>query len=90
MLVDLRSVDANLTGKDAEKWLEDAGIVTNKNMIPFDERKPVETSGLRIGTPALTTRGMKADQMKTVKHAARHVYRHPFFPSRFDYSLYKR
>jgi glycine hydroxymethyltransferase len=66
MLVDLRPNYPDVTGRDAEGWLEQAGIITNKNMIPFDERKPVETSGLRIGTPALTTRGMKAEEMKTV------------------------
>ncbi len=66
MLVDLRPNYPDVTGRDAEGWLEQAGIITNKNMIPFDERKPVETSGLRIGTPALTTRGMKTGEMKTV------------------------
>lgn len=66
MLVDLRAVHPDLTGKDAEAWLEAAGIITNKNMIPFDERKPTQTSGLRLGTPALTTRGMKEAEMATV------------------------
>ncbi|MCG3126725.1 MAG: Serine hydroxymethyltransferase [Phycisphaerae bacterium] len=66
MLVDLRSNHPNVTGKDAEGWLEQAGIIVNKNMIPFDERKPVHTSGLRIGTPALTSRGMKALEMTRV------------------------
>jgi len=66
MLVDLRAGFPDVTGKDAEGWLEQAGIIVNKNMIPFDERKPIHTSGLRIGTPALTTRGMKTDEMKTV------------------------
>ncbi|MCG3131789.1 MAG: Serine hydroxymethyltransferase [Phycisphaerae bacterium] len=66
MLVDLRPAYPNVTGAAAEKWLESAGIITNKNMIPFDERKPVETSGLRLGTPALTTRGLKEEQMRTV------------------------
>ena len=66
MLVDLRDVHPDLTGKQAEAWLEAAGIIVNKNMIPFDQRKPTQTSGLRIGTPALTTRGMKGAEMVTV------------------------
>ncbi|MCH8148747.1 MAG: serine hydroxymethyltransferase, partial [Planctomycetes bacterium] len=55
-----------VTGQQAEDWLVEAGIVVNKNMIPFDERKATQTSGLRIGTPAVTTRGMKDDEMKTI------------------------
>ncbi len=73
MLVDLRDVHPDLTGKQAEQWLEVAGIIVNKNMIPFDERKPTQTSGLRLGTPALTTRGLGAAEMATVAgliHAA--------------------
>ncbi|GMV97630.1 MAG: serine hydroxymethyltransferase [Phycisphaerae bacterium] len=66
MLVDLRQVHAEITGKQAESWLESAGIIVNKNMIPFDERKPTETSGLRIGTPALTTRGLGPAEMVAV------------------------
>lgn len=66
MLVDLRAVHPDLTGKQAESWLESAGIICNKNMIPFDERKPTQTSGLRLGTPALTTRGMQEAQMGKV------------------------
>jgi len=66
MLVDLRAVHPDLTGKQAETWLEAAGIIVNKNMIPFDERKPTQTSGLRLGTPALTTRGMKEAEMARV------------------------
>ena len=66
LLVDLRDVHPDLTGKQAEAWLEAAGIITNKNMIPFDERKPTQTSGLRLGTPALTTRGLNEADMKTV------------------------
>ncbi len=66
LLVDLRDVHPDLTGKQAEAWLETAGIITNKNMIPFDERKPTQTSGLRLGTPALTTRGLKEGEMRTV------------------------
>ena len=66
MLVDLRPRDAALTGADAEKWLEDAGIIVNKNGIPNDPRPPMVTSGLRLGTPALTTRGLREPEMKLV------------------------
>jgi glycine hydroxymethyltransferase len=66
MLVDLRHNYEHVTGKAAETWLQAAGIIVNKNMIPFDTRKPVETSGLRIGTPAVTTRGMNATEMETI------------------------
>jgi len=55
-----------LRGKDSEKALEAAGITTNKNMVPNDPQKPFITSGIRIGTPALTTRGMKEDEMKII------------------------
>jgi len=66
MLLDLRSGHPDVTGAMAEQWLEKAGIIVNKNMIPFDERPPMQTSGLRIGTPALTTRGMGHDEMRAV------------------------
>ena len=66
MLVDLRPRDENLTGQDAERWLESAGIIVNKNGIPNDPRPPMVTSGLRLGTPALTTRGMREPQMQQV------------------------
>ncbi len=66
MLVDLRPRDAGLTGADAEGWLETAGIIVNKNGIPNDPRKPMVTSGLRLGTPALTTRGMREPEMHQV------------------------
>jgi glycine hydroxymethyltransferase len=66
MLVDLRPRSAMLTGADAEKWLESAGIIVNKNGIPNDPRPPMVTSGLRLGTPALTTRGMKEAEMRHV------------------------
>ena len=61
ILIDL--TNKNITGKLAEKRLESAGITTNKNMIPFDKKSPMITSGIRIGTPALTTRGMGSDEM---------------------------
>ncbi|AKJ02522.1 glycine hydroxymethyltransferase [Archangium gephyra] len=64
MLVDLRP--KNLTGKVAEEVLGKAGITVNKNMIPFDPEKPMVTSGVRIGTPAISSRGMKEAEMATV------------------------
>lgn len=63
MLVDLRPKFPELTGKVAEKVLVEADITTNKNMVPFDSRSPFQTSGLRFGTPAITTRGVKEDMM---------------------------
>jgi glycine hydroxymethyltransferase len=63
-LVDLRP--KRLTGKIAEKSLEKVGITVNRNTIPFDPEKPRIASGIRIGTPALTTRGMKAPEMKRI------------------------
>lgn len=64
LLVDVGASD--ITGKQAEKSLEKAGITVNKNVIPYDTRPPLVASGIRIGTPALTSRGMKQDAMKTV------------------------
>ena len=66
MLLDLRPAYPNVSGKQAEDWLVASHIVVNKNMIPFDERKPTQTSGLRIGTPAVTTRGMKEGEMREI------------------------
>ncbi|MFC1755001.1 serine hydroxymethyltransferase [Thermoproteota archaeon] len=64
MLVDLRSM--NITGKEAEKALDEIGITVNKNTIPFDTQSPFVTSGIRIGTPAMTTRGMKIQEMRKI------------------------
>ncbi|MDI9607501.1 MAG: serine hydroxymethyltransferase [Atribacterota bacterium] len=64
LLVDLRK--AGITGKEAEKILDEVGITVNKNTIPFDEEKPAVTSGIRIGTPACTTRGMKEREMEII------------------------
>jgi glycine hydroxymethyltransferase len=64
MLVDLNPAD--ITGKDAEHLLESVGVTVNKNQIPFDPRPPLVTSGVRIGTPAVTTRGMKESEMREV------------------------
>ena len=66
ILVDLRTKFPELTGKAAEKALVAADITTNKNMVPFDSRSPFQTSGLRFGTPAITTRGLKEDKMDAI------------------------
>jgi glycine hydroxymethyltransferase len=64
MLVDLRPV--SLTGKEAEARLDDVGITVNKNAIPYDPEKPFIASGIRLGTPAVTTSGMKEAEIRTV------------------------
>jgi glycine hydroxymethyltransferase len=64
MLVDVTV--KGTTGKQAEQALDAAGITVNKNMIPYDPRKPMDPSGIRIGTPALTTRGMKQPEMTQI------------------------
>jgi glycine hydroxymethyltransferase len=64
MLVDLRN--KGVTGKDAEIALEQSGITVNKNAVPFDDKPPLVTSGIRIGTPAITTRGMKEKEMEMI------------------------
>ena len=66
ILVDLRTKFPELTGKLAERCLVAADITTNKNMVPFDSRSPFQTSGLRFGTPAITTRGLKESDMEAV------------------------
>jgi glycine hydroxymethyltransferase len=66
MLVDVWMDGKGITGKDAEKALEAAHITVNKNTIPFDQNKPFVASGLRIGTPAVTTRGMKEPEMHEI------------------------
>ncbi len=74
MLVDL--TNKGITGKAAEKALEQAGITVNKNMVPFDTKSPFVTSGIRIGTPALTTRGMKEDEMNLIGDLIHRVLSH--------------
>jgi glycine hydroxymethyltransferase len=64
ILLDLRPW--NLTGKEAEKLLEDAGMNVNKNTIPYDPKSPFVTSGIRMGTVALTKRGMREEEMKKI------------------------
>jgi glycine hydroxymethyltransferase len=66
MLIDLRTKTEDITGKQVEKILEEADITVNKNMVPFDSRSPFQTSGIRVGTPAITTRGVKEDQMPEI------------------------
>ena len=66
ILIDLRGTDPQLTGKDAARWLEQAGIITNKNTVPLEKRSPFVTSGLRMGSPALTTRGFQEPQFRQV------------------------
>ena len=66
MVVDLRPFDAELTGKEAQAVLDQAGITLNKNTIPDDPRSPFVTSGVRIGTPSVTTQGMEEPEMATI------------------------
>ncbi|MCK5067324.1 MAG: serine hydroxymethyltransferase [Bacteroidales bacterium] len=63
MLIDLRTRVEDVTGKQVENILEEADITVNKNMVPFDSRSPFQTSGIRVGTPAISTRGVKEDQI---------------------------
>ena len=67
MLVDLTKED--LTGKEVEKWLDEAHITANKNTIPNEQRSPFVTSGIRLGTPAATTRGLVEEDMDQVAEA---------------------
>ncbi len=66
MLIDLRTKVPNVTGKQVENALVRADITVNKNMVPFDSRSPFQTSGLRVGTPAITTRGIKENDMERI------------------------
>ncbi len=75
MLVDLRETE--LTGQIAEETLEQAGITVNKNAIPFDPRPPAVASGIRIGTPAITTRGMKEEEMEIISAFMREALNNP-------------
>jgi glycine hydroxymethyltransferase len=79
MLVDLSK--EKITGKEAANLLEEAGIVVNKNLIPFDKQTPYETSGLRPGTPAITTRGMGEKEMKKIGKMMSRVLHNPEDPS---------
>jgi glycine hydroxymethyltransferase len=66
MLIDLRTKFPDVTGKQAENALVRADLTVNKNMVPFDSRSPFLTSGLRVGTPSITTRGVKEDKMPVI------------------------
>ncbi len=66
MLIDLRSKSNEITGKQVENVLEEADITVNKNMVPFDSRSPFQTSGIRVGTPAVTTRGVKEETIPAI------------------------
>ena len=73
----LSLVDRDITGKMAQIALDRAGVTTNKNMVPFDPRKPMVTSGLRIGTPAVTTRGMREPEMAEIAGFIQRVLENP-------------
>ena len=75
MLIDLRN--KNLTGKKAQETLDKAHITLNKNAVPYDDKSPFVTSGIRVGVPAITTRGMKEDHMETVVEMIDRVLQHP-------------
>ena len=75
MLIDL--TNKNISGKKAEKVLENAGITVNKNMVPFDQRSPFITSGIRVGTPAITTREMGKEDMKNIVRMIDSVIKDP-------------
>ena len=77
MLVDLRTKYPDLTGKVAENALVSADITVNKNMVPFDTRSAFQTSGIRLGTPALTTRGAKEDLMVLIAELIEEVLNSP-------------
>jgi RpiB/LacA/LacB family sugar-phosphate isomerase len=79
LLVDLRP--KKLTGKLAQEALDRAGITCNKNLIPFDPEKPLVTSGIRLGTPAMTTRGMKEPEMQQIAGFINEVLSHPADPA---------
>lgn len=75
ILVDL--TDQGISGKDAQELLDRTGITVNKNRIPFDTKNAQVTSGIRVGTPAVTTRGMKEEEMKTIARLISDVLKHP-------------
>jgi glycine hydroxymethyltransferase len=83
MLIDLRN--KNVNGKEAQEALDLAGITVNKNSVPFDDKSPLITSGIRIGTPALTTRGMKEKEMEMVGDLINDVIANIGHPAAYDH-----
>ena len=75
MLIDLRN--KNITGKDAENALGEASITVNKNMVPFDDKSPFVTSGIRVGTAAVSTRGLKEKHMEKIVELIDEVITNP-------------
>jgi glycine hydroxymethyltransferase len=82
MLIDLRKSHPNLTGKEAQIALDQANITTNRNTVPGETRSPFQTSGLRLGTPAVTTRGMREPEMARIAEAIDIVLGGPTDPAR--------
>ncbi len=81
MVVDLRPFDADLTGKEAQNVLDEGGVTLNKNNVPDDPRSPFVTSGVRIGTPSVTTQGMKEPQMAQIAALIARILRHRTDPA---------
>ena len=77
MLLDFRTSHPDLTGKDAQAALEKANITTNKNTVPFETRSPFKASGVRLGTAAVTSRGMGVEEMKQIAQAISIVLANP-------------
>ena len=84
LLIDLRTKFPDLTGKVAEKVLVEADITANKNMVPFDSRSPFQTSGIRLGTPAITTRGLKEEHMGLIAELIDTVLSNPESEANID------
>ena len=82
MLIDLRN--KNITGKAAEQALVNADITANKNMVPFDDKSPFVTSGIRFGTAAITTRGLKEEDMETIVGLIDRVISSPDDPANLE------
>jgi glycine hydroxymethyltransferase len=83
-LTDVRSIDDDLTGKEAATLLDEMGITLNRNAIPFDPRSPFITSGIRIGTPSVTTAGMKQEQMVVLGRVIVEILRQRHDPAVLD------